>query len=143
MSIAKSTNSIKVFVYLAYQDELTRKLIEKGEREDKYSFTQVELIRMLGYRGEKHKETNEMIRIILEDLSETGFIRFVPYKDYREVEDKIVPIPRLRLLMVAKNEQERQMIKALNNSHEEEESAFEVKEAAPVEEAAPDKIAVG
>ena len=138
LSIAKSTNSIQVFVYLAYQDELTRKLIEKGEREDKYSFTQVELIRMLGYKGEKHKETNEMIRIILEDLSETGFIRFIPYKEYREVEDKIVPIPRLRLLMVAKNEQERQMIKALNNSHEEEESAFEVKE-----EAAPDKIAVG
>ena len=93
---------------------------------------------MLGYKGEKHKETNEMIRIILEDLSETGFIRFVPYKEYREVEDKIVPIPRLRLLMVAKNEQERQMIKALNNSHEEEESTFEVKE-----EAALDKIAVG
>ena len=40
--------------------------------------------------------------------------------------------------MVEKNEQERQMIKALNNSHEEEESAFEVKE-----EAAPDKIVVG
>lgn len=125
LSIAKSTNSIKVFVYLAYQDELTKKLIEKGEREDKYSFTQVELIRMLGYKGEKHKETNEMIRIILEDLSETGFIRFVPYKDYREVGDKIVPIPRLRLLMVAKNEQERELIKTLNNSPEEEESVLQ------------------
>ena len=93
---------------------------------------------MLGYKAETGKNANEMTRIILEDLSETGFIRFVPYKEYREIEDKIVPIPRLRLLMVAKNEQERQMIKALNNSHEEEESAFEVKEAA-----APDKIAVG
>jgi len=145
LSIAKSTNSIKVFVYLAYQDELTRKLIERGERKDKYSFTQVELLRMLDYKAETGKNANEMIRIILEDLSETGFIRFVPYKEYREIEDKIVPIPRLRLLMVAKNEQERQMIKALNNSHEEEESAFEVKEAAPEvkEEAAPDKIAVG
>lgn len=98
----RSNQALKVYFFLLDRYEW------KLKEEDYYDFTIKEIMLFMGYSGSRNPAVEKLINNILDSFQREGIINFEEfYDEYISDEGNTIPVPKKKLLFVARSEEER------------------------------------